>query len=132
MDKSTLIPFELLKEPWVLFRDEECNPACVQDECAHRACPLSIGKVVDGQIACPYHGWQYDRTGHCVKMPSTVYKSHININTLPVVERDGFIWVWPGTGTPPIQAMYSCIGMDAWSTVFRPLSSQTCQMMRWW
>jgi chlorophyllide a oxygenase len=40
-----LIPFELLGEPWVLFRDETGAAACVRDECAHRACPLSLGTV---------------------------------------------------------------------------------------
>lgn len=40
-----LIPFELFGEPWVLFRDETGAAACVKDECAHRACPLSLGKV---------------------------------------------------------------------------------------
>ena len=40
-----LIPFELLGEPWVLFRDETGAAACVKDECAHRACPLSLGSV---------------------------------------------------------------------------------------
>jgi len=100
-ESDTMIPFELFGQPWVLFRDEFGNPACVQDECAHRACPLSIGKVVDGRISCPYHGWKYNGTGSCVKMPSTVYIQGIAVNTLPSLEKDGFIWVWPGTSTPP-------------------------------
>ncbi len=41
------MPFELFGEPWVLFRDEKGLPACIRDECAHRACPLSLGKVGD-------------------------------------------------------------------------------------
>ena len=36
------LPFELFGEPWVLFRDASGAPACVKDECAHRACPLSL------------------------------------------------------------------------------------------
>lgn len=95
-----LIPFDLFGRPWVLFRDESNTVACVQDECAHRACPLSIGKVEDGRICCPYHGWEYNGTGTCVKMPSTVYRKDISINTLPSMEADGFVWVWPGTKTP--------------------------------
>ena len=50
------MPFELFGQAWVLFRDAEGRPACVLDECAHRACPLSIGRVVDGQVECLYHG----------------------------------------------------------------------------
>ena len=51
-----MVPFELFGQAWVLFRDAEGRPSCVLDECAHRACPLSVGRVVDGQIECPYHG----------------------------------------------------------------------------
>lgn len=50
------IPIDSFEEPWVLFRGEDGKPGCVRDECAHRACPLSLGKVKDGRIQCPYHG----------------------------------------------------------------------------
>lgn len=43
---------------WVLFRDESGAAACVKDECAHRACPLSLGSVVDGRLQCPYVSWE--------------------------------------------------------------------------
>ncbi len=33
---DVMVPFELLEQPWVLFRDEQGRPACVRDECAHR------------------------------------------------------------------------------------------------
>lgn len=51
-----MVAFDLFGEPWVLFRDEYGRPACIRDECAHRACPISLGKVVNGQAECPYHG----------------------------------------------------------------------------
>ena len=54
--QDMLIPFELFGQAWVLFRGDDGAVACVRDECAHRACPLSAGRVVDGQIECPYHG----------------------------------------------------------------------------
>ena len=84
-----LIPIELFGEPWVLFRDEHGQPACVKDECAHRACPLSLGSVVDGHVQCPYHGWEYNAEGECTKMPSTVQCSGITVTSLPTMERDG-------------------------------------------
>ena len=53
---DTMVPIELFGEPWVLFRDDTGAAACVRDECAHRACPLSLGAVVDGRVQCAYHG----------------------------------------------------------------------------
>mmetsp|Transcript_9484 Transcript_9484/g.25790 ORF Transcript_9484/g.25790 Transcript_9484/m.25790 type:complete len:581 (-) Transcript_9484:13-1755(-) len=99
-DKDVMVPFELFGEPWVLFRDGEGKPVALQDECAHRACPLSAGRVVDGQAECPYHGWTYDGEGSCTKMPSTKFCSGIKVRSLPIVECDGLIWVWPGNAEP--------------------------------
>ncbi len=41
-----------------------------QDRCIHRGTRLSLGKVEDGLLACPYHGWRYDGTGRCVRIPA--------------------------------------------------------------
>ncbi|WIA31318.1 hypothetical protein OEZ86_002220 [Tetradesmus obliquus] len=101
LGEGVMVPFELFDEPWVLFRDAEGRPSCVRDECAHRACPLSVGRVVDGKIECAYHGWQFDGDGSCTKMPSTLLCRNVAVAALPCVEKDGFIWVWPGEGLPP-------------------------------
>ena len=61
---------------------------------------LVQGSVVDGCIQCPYHGWQYDGSGNCTKMPSTAFCRGITVSTLPVAEAEGFVWVWPGRSVP--------------------------------
>lgn len=53
------------------------------------------------QVSCAYHGWQFDGDGSCTKMPSTVHCRNVSVAALPCVEKDGFIWVWPGEGVPP-------------------------------
>jgi chlorophyllide a oxygenase len=45
LPQDTMVPLEILGKPWVLFRDAQGKAGCIKDECAHRACPLSIGKV---------------------------------------------------------------------------------------
>ncbi|MGF1604083.1 MAG: Rieske 2Fe-2S domain-containing protein [Thermosynechococcaceae cyanobacterium] len=96
---TNLISFELFDEPWVLFRNPQGQVACIQDECAHRACPLSLGQIVDGTVQCGYHGWQYDANGTCTYMPSC---QHIQaaVNSLPCQEQAGMTWVWPGSSAP--------------------------------
>lgn len=53
------------------------------------------------QVSCAYHGWQFDGDGSCTKMPSTVHCRNVSVAALPCVEKDGFVWVWPGEGVPP-------------------------------
>lgn len=45
--------------PIVLIQFEK-QVVAYEDFCPHRGAPLSEGTVVDGQIQCPYHGWQFN------------------------------------------------------------------------
>ncbi|KAG1671959.1 hypothetical protein FOA52_013331 [Chlamydomonas sp. UWO 241] len=101
LKKDVMVPFEMFGEAWVLFRGEDGKPACVSDACAHRACPLSVGTIKDGQVTCAYHGWRFNASGECTLMPSTKHCKNVSVRSLPVGEKDGFVWVWPGDGEPP-------------------------------
>ena len=35
--------------------------------CMHVGADLSVGKVIDNGIQCPFHGWGYDGAGRCVQ-----------------------------------------------------------------
>lgn len=41
-----------------LFRHKGCISATT-NVCAHQGGPLGEGKIIDGCITCPWHGWQY-------------------------------------------------------------------------
>lgn len=99
VDSETLVPFECFEDPWVIFRGKDGRVGCVQNSCAHRACPLHLGAVKDGCIQCPYHGWEYSTNGVCEKMPSTKFVN-VNIRALPCIEQDEMIWIWPGNEIP--------------------------------
>lgn len=99
IDDKTMVPFDSFEEAWVIFRGKDGRPGCVRDSCAHRACPLSLGKVEDGRIQCPYHGWEYNTSGKCEKMPSTRLVN-AELDSLPCIEQDGMVWIWPGNETP--------------------------------
>jgi len=95
---NQMIPFDLFNVPWVLFRTKEGQIGCVKDECAHRACPLSLGvQVEEGHIQCAYHGWEFTTRGECVKMPSckTVLKG-VYVDALKTSSTTGWCLFGPG------------------------------------
>ncbi|KAK9096059.1 hypothetical protein Sjap_021556 [Stephania japonica] len=96
---DTMVPIDCFEEPWVVFRGKDGKPGCVQNTCAHRACPLHLGSVNEGRIQCPYHGWEYSTDGKCEKMPSTRLVD-VRIRSLPCFEQEGMIWIWPGDDPP--------------------------------
>ncbi|XP_030442640.1 chlorophyllide a oxygenase, chloroplastic [Syzygium oleosum] len=96
---DTMMPIDCFEELWVLFRGKDGKPGCVQNTCAHRACPLHLGSINEGRIQCPYHGWEYTTDGKCEKMPSTRLLD-VRIRSLPCFEQEGMIWIWPGDDAP--------------------------------
>jgi phenylpropionate dioxygenase-like ring-hydroxylating dioxygenase large terminal subunit len=50
-------------QPLVLFRGSDGQPVVMPDRCPHRHAPLSCGRVHHGELACPYHGWQFTAAG---------------------------------------------------------------------
>jgi nitrite reductase/ring-hydroxylating ferredoxin subunit/DMSO/TMAO reductase YedYZ heme-binding membrane subunit len=43
--------------------------SAVTNVCAHQGGPLGEGKVIDGCITCPWHGWQYRPRDGCAPPP---------------------------------------------------------------
>jgi phenylpropionate dioxygenase-like ring-hydroxylating dioxygenase large terminal subunit len=112
-----------------LFREADGRAAAVADRCPHRNTPLSIGKVCDGQLQCAYHGWRFDGTGACRSVPGLVGEDPDRrarrVDVFPVVEGDGFVWVWPGTvEPPPLPFRFPHVDEAGYTTVRRGLSVQ--------
>jgi len=95
----------LLGTPLVLFRATDGQAAALVDRCPHRNAPLSAGRLNEGRLACPYHGWQFDGAGQCRAVPGLTSEGAPparNIAAHPVVEQDGFVWVYATAGEIPV------------------------------
>ncbi len=78
------------------FRDSKDQVQAVEDFCPHRGAPLSLGYVEGDNLVCGYHGLQMGADGSTQSMPSQRVEKFPCIKQIPVVERYGFIWIWPG------------------------------------
>jgi phenylpropionate dioxygenase-like ring-hydroxylating dioxygenase large terminal subunit len=100
--------FELLGQAIVVWLDAEGKPAAVRDRCCHRTAKLSLGKVVEGNICCPYHGWQFNAAGACVQMPQSTggaISPSYKVNAYHCAERYGYAWVCLGEPLRDIPAI---------------------------
>lgn len=97
----------------VFFRDRAGVAHAFEDLCPHRQTRLSLGRVVEGTLECPFHGFRFAPEGHCVAIPahppSEPLPKAMRACTLPVREAWGFLYVWghkdvPPTGEPPVFA----------------------------
>lgn len=73
-------------------------PYALEDRCAHRQVPLSLGAVKDDLLQCSYHCWAYDRTGKCVSIPYLDRGRTLpnGVGSFACREAYGFVFVFPG------------------------------------
>jgi len=87
----------ICNERIALYRTAEGRVNAVEDRCCHRHYPLSRAKVVGEILECGYHGFQFDCSGRCVKVPAqTVIPADARVRTYPLVERHKLLWIWLG------------------------------------
>ena len=84
---------------FALFRNSEGKAVCVSDVCVHRGASLAAGRCHGDHIACPFHGWEFDADGQCVKIPALgdmKVPRRARIDSYPTHEIYGWIWVFLG------------------------------------
>ncbi|MFO0860583.1 MAG: ferric reductase-like transmembrane domain-containing protein [Phycisphaerales bacterium] len=77
--------------------------SAMENRCAHQGGPLGEGKIIDGCVTCPWHGWQYRASDGCSPPPFTE-----KVRTYPVRIESGRVFVRmlplpPGTPPPAIR-----------------------------
>jgi nitrite reductase/ring-hydroxylating ferredoxin subunit len=50
---------------------------CIDDQCPHRGGPLGAGRLEQGEVFCPLHGWGFDlRNGACLTRPDRPVRTY--------------------------------------------------------
>lgn len=106
----------ILGQDVVLFRRPNCDAVALSGACPHRWMPLANAPVIDGTIACPYHGATFDHTGHCVRAPLGQHiRPQLALTAFPLLERRPCVWIWPGDparADPALIPDVTPIGLD--------------------
>lgn len=92
-------------QPVVLFRDKAGIVCALEDRCPHRRVPLSLGKIIEGDIRCAYHGWTFDgRTGACANIPNLsadeAIPAKLKATSFVVQEHNGFVYFQKADSAP--------------------------------
>ena len=78
------------------------------DRCPHRGAKLSLGRIRDGRVTCPYHGLEFEAGGRCVRVPAHPGKpipDRARATCFMATERYGLVWVSLGESAgdvPPV------------------------------
>ncbi|MEV0375074.1 aromatic ring-hydroxylating dioxygenase subunit alpha [Streptomyces sp. NPDC050636] len=82
-----------------LYRGEGGAVYALEDRCAHRQVPLSMGVVEGEALRCCYHAWAYRGNGRISQipyLPKGVDQPPRGVRAFPVREAYGLVFVFPG------------------------------------
>ncbi|MCA9534740.1 MAG: aromatic ring-hydroxylating dioxygenase subunit alpha [Myxococcales bacterium] len=111
--RASPLAVELLGHRLVLFRDARGVARALQDRCSHRNVPLSMGRVCEGQVECPYHGWRFDGDGRCTHVPGLLDDDRDAgargraVPSLHTRESAGYVWVYSTVGVEPTREPFA-------------------------
>lgn len=113
----------ITEKPLVIWRSNGTVVA-FDGRCVHKRMPLKDGRLLpDGTVECAYHGFCYNSSGACVRIPSQTegaIPSRAVLKSFPAIEQDGVVWIWMGEvermgGIRPPRTPE--IGSDEWTSV---------------
>jgi len=105
-DKSARIVSAPGGERIAVFRDGAAIGA-LTNLCAHQNGPIGEGRIIDGCVTCPWHGYQYRLADGCAPPPFTE-----RLSTYRVRIRDGIVEVHPKALPPGTPASITCPAIE--------------------
>lgn len=84
-----------------VFRGEDGAVHAMNARCKHMGADIGLGDVVGNNVRCPFHHWEYDGSGACVRIPSgDRIPNDTTLLTFPCEDSEGLIWVFLGRVAP--------------------------------
>ena len=99
LDAEGVVRARLLEEDIVIWCAGDQVMAW-KDLCIHRGSRLSLGEIQGDTLMCAYHGWTYDQTGQCVRIPAhpdQTPPAKARVTTFQACIAYDFVWVCLGT-----------------------------------
>jgi phenylpropionate dioxygenase-like ring-hydroxylating dioxygenase large terminal subunit len=66
-----------------------------ENRCPHRGTRFTLGRIIDGQLSCAYHGWRFAGGGQCTFIPAQpklTPPQSMAATAYFAVERFGMVW----------------------------------------
>jgi phenylpropionate dioxygenase-like ring-hydroxylating dioxygenase large terminal subunit len=96
---GNIMPVVIWQQAIAVYRDAKGQIHALEDACPHKGVALHKGKVQGCNLACAYHGWEFDGSGQCVSIPYLPQGQKLpraQAGSYPVQEKYNMIWVFPG------------------------------------
>jgi nitrite reductase/ring-hydroxylating ferredoxin subunit len=87
------VPVRVARKDLVVYRLDSGALSAVSRYCCHMSSDLSLACVEKDRIRCQFHGWEFDPSGACVRIPgSDEIPAFAKLRSYPVAERNGSVF----------------------------------------
>ena len=109
--RSSLQKKKLIRKTWmgeeiIAWYDNEGRICVAESVCPHMGSdlgPEAGGRVRNGCLVCPFHGFEFDATGQCVATPFAPAPKSARLKVYETREILGLVFAWWGSGGRPSQ-----------------------------
>jgi phenylpropionate dioxygenase-like ring-hydroxylating dioxygenase large terminal subunit len=94
MKNNVLNRITVWNRDYVFWKNDD-NYYAMDDDCSHKGASLSRGKLVNNNVMCPYHGYEFNNKGVLCKVPGLNFTNTPcqNQNTYNIIEKNGWIYL---------------------------------------
>ena len=128
VEKQVLLKKTWLGEQIVVWCNGEGNICVAEAICPHLGAdlgPESGGRVRNGCLVCPFHGFEFDVSGQCVATPYAPAPKTAKLKVFETREIQGLVFAWWGSSgrapqwdLPGSPTDIDWSGMESWSVRF--------------
>ena len=105
-DRKSILKKKLIRKTWmgeeiVVWCDAEGRTCVAEAFCPHMGSdlgPAAGGRVRNGCLVCPFHGFEFDATGQCVATPFAPAPRSARLKVYETREMLGMVFAWWGSG----------------------------------
>lgn len=92
---------QLCGQELVIFRGSDGKVAALDAYCPHMGTHLGRGKVVNNNVRCFFHHWEFDKSGTCRNIPcQEEIPLKAKVPSYSVCEKFDSIWIYPASNPP--------------------------------
>ncbi|MDE0196539.1 MAG: Rieske 2Fe-2S domain-containing protein [bacterium] len=122
VEKARLIQKTWMGESIIIWCDHDGRICVAESHCPHLGAdlgPEAGGRVRDGRLVCPFHGFEYDTGGQCVATPFSAPPRATRLRVFETTEVLGLIFAWWGTGgrAPQWDLLLGPLDQTGWSAL---------------
>jgi len=80
---------------YVIWKNSDGVFTALDDVCSHKGASLSAGKIINNNVMCPYHGYEFNSNGSLTHVPGICFHPSpvYDLPKYDVVDKNGWVYV---------------------------------------